>query len=194
MAKPIPMHEHAMENLRFIRDTMERARSFTAVPGWGGVAMGLTALAAAWIAARQPTVSGWFTVWLVEGLLALAIGVAAMARKARAEDQSLRSAAFRRFTLGLLPPVAAAAPLTWVLYFNGFPSIVPGMWLLLYGAGVVTGGTFSVRVVPIMGLCFMLWGVLALGFPLAWGNWFLAAGFGGIHIIFGLLIARKYGG
>ena len=71
---------------------------------------------------------------------------------------------------------------------------LPGCWLLLYGAAAATGGAFSVRIVPILGLCFMALGVVAFAVPAAWGHWFMAAGFGGLHIGFGLVIARKYGG
>lgn len=188
------LHGRAMDNLRFIRETMERATSFTAVPGWGGVAIGVTALAAAAIALRQDTAQAWLTTWLIEALLALAIGGWAMQRKARAGESTVLSGPGRKFALSLLPPLLAGAVLSIVLYRAQVFFALPGLWLLLYGTGVVTGGAFSVRIVPVMGLCFMALGVLALSAPAAYGNWFMAAGFGGLHIVFGIIIARRHGG
>ncbi len=192
--QPVSLHTHAMDNLRFIRETMERAGSFTAVPGWGGFAMGVSALAAAWIAARESSVDAWLITWLAEGVLAIALGALAMKRKADSAQVPMLSAPARRFVLSFAPPLLVGALLTVVLYRAGLPAAIPGTWLLLYGTGVVTGGAFSVRVVPVMGLCFMLMGAVALFCPLAWGTALLAAGFGGLHLIFGLIIAWKYGG
>ncbi|MBI3695609.1 MAG: hypothetical protein HY238_12320 [Acidobacteria bacterium] len=192
--EPVPIDSHAIDNLRYIRETMESAGSLTAVPGLGGIAMGLTALLAAPLAAGQPTVERWLAVWLAAALLAFAIGTMAMNRKARAAKVPLLFGPGRKFALSLVPPLAVAALLTAVLYRAGIPGLIPGMWLLLYGTGVVTGGAFSVRIVPVMGLCFMLEGAAALFCPASWGNWFMAAGFGGIHIVFGIIIARRYGG
>jgi hypothetical protein len=186
--------QHAIENLRFIRETIERSAAFTAVPGWGGVAMGLTAIAAAVVAARQPTDQRWLLVWLIEGGLAFAMGGWAARRKARAADLPVLNAAGRKFALSLLPPIAAGAVLTAAFDRADLIYMLPGLWLLAYGAGVLTAGAFSVRVVPVMGLCFMADGVAALFGPAAWGNWFLGAGFGGLHLLFGLIIARRYGG
>jgi hypothetical protein len=191
---PDPDTDRALEDLRFIRDTMERASSFTAVPGWGTVAIGLTALAATALAARQTTPEAWLATWLVEAAVAFAVGVAAMARKARAVKAPLFRGAGARFVLGFCPPVAAGAVLTAVLYSAGQFDALPGTWLLLYGAGVMTGGAFSVRAVPVMGLCFMLTGVAAFVAPAAWGDAFMAAGFGALNIIFGSIIAWKHGG
>lgn len=188
------VRQHAIENLRFIRETMERSAAFTAVPGWGGFAMGVTAVAASVLAARQVTPGGWLTVWLAEGTLAFAIGGCTAVWKARAADLPLLSGAGRKFALSLLPPVAAGALLTAALYHAGLMPVLPGLWLLTYGAGVLTAGAFSVRVVPVMGVCFMAAGAAALFCPAGWGNWFLAAGFGGLHILFGLIIAKGYGG
>lgn len=192
--EPLSLHAHAMDNLRFIRETMEDASSFTAVPGVGGIVVGLTALAAALVAANQATTERWLATWLVEGAVGLAIGLFAMVRKSRAAQMSLWSRPGRKFALGLAPPMLAAALLTIVLYRAELASQLPGTWLLLYGVGVVTGGAFSVRVVPAMGLCFMALGAAALFSPASWGNWFLAAGFGGLQIIFSIIIARRYGG
>jgi hypothetical protein len=194
MGQPVAMHEHAMDNLRYIRETMERAGAFTAVPGWGGVWMGVSALMAAWIASRQPSFDGWFITWMVEAAVALTIGAASMWRKAKSGKHSLASAPARKFALSFAPPLLAGGALTWVLYRNGSVDVLPGAWLLLYGAGVVTGGAFSVKVVPVMGICFMLWGAITLFVPPLWSNLFLALGFGGMHVIFGFLIARRYGG
>jgi hypothetical protein len=188
------LHARAMDNLSFIRSTMERATAFTAVPGWGGVAMGVTALAATILTYHSPSENHWLAVWLSASALALAIGGWAMVRKAQRAGTTVFSYSGRRFVLSYVPPLAVGALLTLVLVRAGLYSALPGTWLLLYGTGVVTGGAFSVRVVPIMGLCFMLLGVLALLAPPDWGDWLMALGFGGLHLIFGLIIARRYGG
>lgn len=192
--EPVALEVHAADNLRFIRETMERAGSFTAVPGWGGFAIGLTALAASFVAARQTRPNAWLATWLAEALVAVGIAAGATARKARAAKMPLLSGPGRKFALSFVPPLLVGALLTVVLFRAGYAAVLPGMWLLLYGTAVVTGGAFSVRVVPVMGLCFMLAGALALFSPASWGNWFMAAGFGALQIIFGLVIAKRYGG
>lgn len=194
MATPQPLHDRAIADLRFIRDTMERAGSFTAVPGRGMVAVGATAIAAAFLAARQPGPLPWIVVWLAEALVALAIGGGAMVRKARSGHTPLLSGPARRFGLAFLPPLVAGGLLTVALYFAGQVRFIPGSWLLLYGTGVTTGGALSVRVVPLLGLAFMALGAAALLGPASWGDPALAAGFGGLHVVFGVVIARRYGG
>jgi hypothetical protein len=193
-APPPALHLRAMDNLRFIRQTMEEAAYFTAVSGVGEIAVGLTALAAAWLAWRQPTALGWLSCWLGEALVAALITGGAVVWKARQARISLLSRPGRRFALGLLPPLGAGALLTYALFAAGAHALLPGLWLLLYGTAVVTGGAFSVRIVPVMGLGFMALGALALFAPAAWGNLFLAAGFGGLNLGFGVYIARRHGG
>jgi hypothetical protein len=190
----VGLHDHAIDNLRFIRETMERAGEFTAVPGWGGVVMGLSALASGWLASRQATVEGWLAVWFGEGMLAMAIGVLAIVRKAQRTNVNLLSAPGRKFALGFAPPLAAGAVVTAALYRGHFPGPIPAVWLMAYGAGVMTGGAFSARVIPVMGACFMAVGAAAAMAPAEWGNTFLIAGFGGLHVLFGAIIARRYGG
>lgn len=192
--KPIPIHEHAIDNLRFIRETMERASSFTAVPGWGGAAMGATAIVAALLGFLQSDERQWLAVWLIEALLAIGIGMYSMHRKAVAGGSSVLSAPARKFALGFAPPLFAGAVVTLALADAGHIKLLPGIWLLLYGAAVMTGGAFSVRVVPVMGMCFTGLGAVCLFSPAAWGNWFLLMGFGVLHLVFGVLIARRYGG
>lgn len=190
----VPLQDRAIENLRFIRDTMERAGAFTGVPGWGGVGMGGTALVAAWVAHQQPTVERWLLTWIAEGWLAFAIGGIAMVRKASAGDTPLTSRPGRRFVLAYTPPILVGGLLTVALYRAGLTSILPAAWLLLYGAAVMTGGALSVPIVPVMGACFIALGTLALFAPAAWGDPLMAAGFGLLHIGFGAWIARRYGG
>ena len=190
----VPLEARAADNLRFIRETMERAGSFTAVPGWGGAVIGLTAIAAAAIASHQSTAAGWILVWLAEAALAMVLAVLAVAQKARAAHVPLFSGPGRKFALGFAPPMIVGALLTAALYRDGDLRLLPAMWLLLYGTAVVGGGSFSVRVVPMMGVCFIALGTAALLSPASWGNAYMIAGFGGLQIVFGLVIARKYGG
>ena len=194
-----PQHFHrslpgAAEDLRFIRQTMERSVEFTAVSGWGQIVLGLTALAAAYLAARQPNAFAWLRVWLAEAILAVTIALLFMAWEATRRGLPLFTGPGRKVALGLLPPLASGAVLTFLLVRAGMQSALPATWLLLYGAGIVTGGAFSVPLVPVMGICFMAMGALAVMAPAVWGNGFLAAGFGGLHILFGALIARRHGG
>jgi len=182
------------DDLRFIRDTMERSASFTAVPGWGQVILGLTALAAASLAARQPNPSAWLKIWLAEAFLATVVAFLSTLRKANRRGLPVFTGPGRKVALGLFPPLIAGALLTFSLQRAGLASTLAPVWLLLYGAGIITGGAYSVSIVPVMGLCFMATGALAVVAPAAWANWFLAAGFGGLHIIFGFLIARRHGG
>ncbi|MEO1480226.1 MAG: hypothetical protein AAFV01_16790 [Bacteroidota bacterium] len=207
-----PPHEAASAQLRFIRDAMERSARFTAVPGWGGVAMGVTALGAAWLAAQQPTPSEWLRVWAGEAVVGVILGLVFLIRKAQASGLDVRVGQGRKFLLGLAPALLAGVALTLAVYgFDVGPTkeyfvrqgaveataslrLLPGLWLLCYGVGVISAGMFSVRLVPTMGLGFLGLGLLALLSPAAWGTAYLAAGFGGLHVIFGILIARKHGG
>jgi len=191
---PPALHDRAMDNLRYIRETMERASAFTAVPGWGQVAIGVTALATTVLASRQPTPRAWLGAWVAEAIISLLIAGWLMDRKARALGSPLLSGPGRKVAFSLSPPMVVGALLTVVLFRSGLTKAIPGMWLLLYGTGVVTGGMFSVSIVPVMGICFMVLGAVGLFTPTAWGDWLMAAGFGGLHIIFGTIIARKYGG
>lgn len=192
--EPVGLHTQAMDNLRFIRLAMENAGSFTAVPGVGGMLMGATALFAAFAAHLSRSPRAWVGIWSGEALLALVIGLAFSYRKAMRDGSPLLSRPFRRFVLAMMPAVFVGALLTFVLYRGGVLDMMPAVWLLLYGVGVTSGGAFSVRVVPLMGMCFLAIGTIAALAPAAWADAIMAAGFGGLHIIFGFVIARKFGG
>jgi hypothetical protein len=194
LPEPVQLHEYAMDNLRYIRRTLERAGEFTAVPGIGGMLMGSTALVAAWIAGPRTEAARWLLVWLAEAVVALLIGIGAAALKSKRVRIPLLSGPGRKFVAGFAPAMVTGGVLTLVLFRQGVPGVLPGIWLLLYGTGVVSGGAASVRVVPAMGAFFMLAGAVALFLPATSGDLLLAAGFGGLHIVFGTIIAVKYGG
>src|ERR1044072_7624788 len=178
--EPVPaLHDRAIDNLRYIRETMERATPFTGISGRGEMGIGATALVASVIAAKQPNFRSW-------GFISLLLPGWSMDRKAGATHTSLFSGCGRKAVFSLAPPVIAGGLLTVVLAQAGIPHAIPGVWLLLYGTGVIPGGMFSVRAVPAMGLCFMLLGAIALFSYPTWTNWFMAAGFGGLHVLFGL--------
>lgn len=191
---PLPLHGQAIDDLRYIRRTMERAGAFTAISGWGLVGTGVTALVAAVVAGLQPNAEAWLGTWLAESLLALAVSLWASHRKARIALVPMMNGPGRMFALSFAVPVAVGALLTLAFMHGPAAGRLAAIWLLLYGAGIVTGGAFSVRILPTMGIAFVLLGAAALFSPVGWGNGYLAAGFGGLHILFGILIARRHGG
>lgn len=174
---------------------MERAGSFTSIPGWGGVAIGATAVAAAFVAQRRVVEPRrWLAVWLAEAGVAAVIAAVTMAIKWRRSETPFMSGAARRFFVSYLAPLIAGAVLTFTLAQRGSFDPLPALWLLLYGASFVSSGAFSIRVIPLMGVCFMLLGGFAALVRLPVGNLVLGTGFGGLHIAFGFVIARRYGG
>ncbi len=192
--QPVSLGDRAIDNLAFIRETMERSTSFTAVPGYGGMLMGVTALVAAYIAAQQIYLRDWLMTWLVEAGLAFAIGLLAMWQKSRIVDSSLFSTPARKFALSFVPPLICGIAITLGLWRYEHYEIMAPVWMLCYGAAVICGGAFSVRIIPVMGWFFLALGAAAFALPSAFGNYLMAASFGALHIVFGSIIARRYGG
>jgi hypothetical protein len=193
---PLPIREHALDNIRYIRDAMERAGSFTSIPGWGGVGVGVTAIVAA-IVAQQflgRSLRMWLATWLAEAVVAAIIGFGTMIIKARRSEEPFMSGAAKRFFISYFAPLVAGAVVTFALVRVESYAAIPTTWLLLYGTAFVSSGAFSLRVIPTMGITFMLLGVLSAFLPLGFSNILLGVGFGGLHIIFGFIIARSYGG
>lgn len=193
-SEPPSLHGRAMDNLAFIRETMERSSSFTAIPGYGGAMMGATAIGAAIIAHNQPSIRAWLITWLVEAFLAFFIGMFAMWQKAKNSGDSLSSAPSRKFAYGFAPPIIAGIILTSLLYFRGMFAFMPTVWLTLYGTAVVTGGAYSVKIVPAVGWIFVGLGLISVFVDTSYGNLLMGIGFGVLHIVFGLVVARRYGG
>jgi hypothetical protein len=194
LPEPEEIRARADEHLSVIRSVMERAGAFTAVPGWGGALMGCVALAAAMVAHRAPRDGRWVSIWVGAAALAFAIGVAAIVRKSRRSGMPLFGGVSRRFYLGLGAPLAVGVLLTGALTARGAVDLLPGVWLLLYGAAILSAGVASVPLVPTLGYCFMAVGACALFLPAAWGDGFMAFGFGVLQIVFGVAIGRRHGG
>ena len=192
--EPVALHDRAMDNLRFIRETMERSASFTAVSGWAGVAMGAIALLAAGVARGQSAPERWAATWLGAAGISFLVTIAGMAIKARAAGMPLVSGPGRKFASSFAPPILVGGILTISLYAHGQAVLLPTTWLLLYGTAVVTGGAHSVRIIPLTGIAFIFLGATAVFAPPAWGDAFMAAGFGGLHLVSGFLIVRRHGG
>jgi hypothetical protein len=191
----VPPHQaRAADHLQYIRDTMERAGSFTAVSGWGQALVGTIGLAAAALAMRVVEPALWLTIWLGVAVAGATIAAVAISRKANRLGIPMFSRPARRFALAFATPLAAGAVLTAVFYRDGLIQHLPGMWLLLFGTAVVSGGAMSVRLVPTMGFCFMAVAIAAVLVPAAWGDLLMGVGFGGLNIVFGVLIAVKHGG
>jgi hypothetical protein len=191
---PLSVGGHAEDTLRYIRRSMERGATFTAVPGAGGAVMGALGAAASVVGSMQTTPDRWLAVWLGTAAVAAVVGVWSMARKAARAGVSLGGSSARHFAVGLAAPFAAGAGITYALWSTRGYAVMPVVWLLVYGAGVLTGGTYSVAAVRVMGGCFMVFGLAAALTPPDWGNIWLGLGFGGLQIGFGLYIARHHGG
>ncbi|HVE58000.1 MAG TPA: hypothetical protein VNB22_14295 [Pyrinomonadaceae bacterium] len=192
--QPVNIGDRALDNLKFIRETMERSTVFTSVPGYGGILMGATAIVAAYIAHSQASIRDWLTVWLTEAVLAFFIGLLAMWQKTKISKTSMFSTPARKLVMNSLPPALCGVFITLGLWrFGHFEVMIP-VWILCYGAAVVCGGAFSVKTVPLMGWCFIALGAIAFFLPANTGQLMMGLSFGVLHIVFGSIIGRKFGG
>lgn len=192
--EPVNIGDRAIDNVKFIREMMERSASFTAVPGYGGILMGVTAVAAAYIANTQVYLRDSLLTWLIEAFLAFAIGFLAMWQKSKIAGQSLFSTPARKFAYGFIPPLVVGVVIVLGLWRYEYYYVMAPVCMLCYGAAVACGGAFSARVVPVMGWCFIALGTVAFILPSSYAQIMMGASFGLLHIIFGAIIARKYGG
>ncbi len=189
----INLIERAEDNLRFIRSTIESASVFTGLSGRGFVLTGISAVFASWLATRQADPERWFMVWMGELALATIVACSFTWFKTRQRGQSSQRITLRKLVAAFLPAMLVGGLMSLVLYREQLIELLPGIWLSLYGAAVITAGAWSVRLLPVMGAMFMLLGAAALLTPFS-ADWLMAIGFGGLHIAFGALIWRRYGG
>jgi hypothetical protein len=190
----VSIGDRAAADLRFIRGAMERSGSFTAVPGRGGMVMGAVGIATGIGARFLESGDARVSLWIASAAVAITIGAFALRRKAAREGVALLAGPGRRFLLCLCPALVAGAFLTAALARAGQLELLPGAWLLCYGAGVVAAGALSPPIIPVTGAAFLVLGAAALIAPPAWGDLFMTAGFGLVHLVSGFLVARHHGG
>jgi hypothetical protein len=188
------LHDRAIDNLRYIREAMERAEPVTVISGWGIVAAGGVAMVATAATLRTPLTTRWVATWVAAAVVAFGVSLGATLRKASRAETPFLTSATQRLALAFAPAMFIAAVLTGTLLRHGFGALLTPLWLLSYGAALTAAGMFSVRVIPVMGACFVLLGTIAALLPSGFETWLMAAGFGGLHVTFGVHIARRYGG
>jgi hypothetical protein len=192
--EPTRIDSGAVENLRYIRSTIEAAHTFTTIPGKGCIAMGATALVAVATESIPSLAPYWLAIWVAAAVVASGSALWFMEQKARAQGLSLRRAVAKRFFMTLAPAFIAGAILTVALAGRVERELVTGMWLLLYGTGLAACGLFSISAVFTAGMAFMALGTAALWLPPGSAHIVLALGFGGIHVALGTTIVRHHGG
>jgi len=173
---------------------MERAEPVTVISGWGIAAAGGVGFVATAATLQTPLTTRWVATWVAAAVVAFAVSLGATLRKATRSGTPFLTGATQRLALAFAPAMFIAAVLTGMLLRQGLGQFLTPLWLLSYGAAVIAAGMFSVRVIPVMGACFVLLGTIAAIVPSGFETWLMAAGFGGVHAVCGVLIARRCGG
>ena len=193
MHSPIPIESRALGTLTYIRASIESSGSM-AVPGMAGIVMGGIGIIATIVASVPQGAPHWLGIWLVAAAIAFALGGAMMAREAAQSGHARYLGPVRKFLLCLCPALLTGAALTFVLWRAGTTGLIPGVWLLLYGCAVLSASTVTIartmRLICIMGVLFMLLGLLAFAAPPGTHTLILGMGFGALHTIFGMLIGQ----
>ena len=192
-AKVVNLDMHAIATLRYIRASMDGAGS-VAIPGSAGNAMGGIGLTAAALSSMPDLAAYWLLIWLIAAPLAVLVGGVLLAKSRSITTFVAIGTPGRKLALGLMPSIFAGAVLTAVLWNAGLVEAIPGTWLLLYGCALVSASVSTIASVAWMGGCFVGLGIVALVGPAVLHVPLLALGFGGLHIVFGILIARGVNG
>jgi hypothetical protein len=168
------------------------AAGTVAVPGSAGITMGFIGLLATALASTTALRPYWLSIWLAAAIVASCSGAFLMARQASLQRFTLYGAPVRKLVLCLLPGLLAGAVLTVVHWQAGNLHAIPGTWLLLYGCALISTSAPTARIVGVLGALFVVLGILAffLKNPLL-QTLALGTGFGGLHLVFGILIGVR---
>lgn len=186
----VHLDSHAAATLRYIRRSMEGA-VLLAVPGSAGLILGTIALLATALCLAPELHKFWVAIWLSAALLGAVLGSTLIVRESSLRDLRLHGTPLLKFALCLSPSLGAGLVMTAVHWFGGNLHAIPGTWLLLYGCALLAASAATTTIIAALGMLFVLFGLAALLLPDEWQLLMLGAGFGGLHIIFGLLIGRS---
>jgi hypothetical protein len=190
---PAAIESRALGTLAYIRASIESSSSMD-VPGMAGIVMGIIGLLAAGAASLPHWAPHWLAIWLAAAAIAFLLGGALVARQIARRGRTRYLGPARKFLLCLCPSLFAGAILTVVFEIGGIGSVIPGMWLLLYGCAVLSASTVTTpdiaRLIVIMGAMFVALGSLTFALPAAAHTLMLGLGFGALHVTFGILIGR----
>jgi hypothetical protein len=185
----VHLDSHALATLRYIRASMEGAASFV-VPGSAGIALGFIGIVAAGLSLAPALHEHWFEIWLIASITAAAAGSVLLLRESSLRGLQLLGTPIRRFALCLLPSLTAGIVLTAVHWSSRNMHAIPGTWLLLYGCALISASTVTTRTIGLLGALFAALGLMAFILPDSLQMPMLGAGFGGLHIVFGIIIGR----
>jgi hypothetical protein len=186
----VALDTHALGTLQYIRASIDAA-GLLAVPGSAGIAMGAVGVLAAILVSLKSLAAHWLEIWLLAGLVASAFGTVLMAHQVISRGTALYRGPLRRFLMCLCPPLLVGAVLTWQLWLHAQTTLIPGVWLLMYGCAVMAASTLTRRALAVMGGLLAVLGIIALQSPPSYQNTVLGIGFGGLHLLFGILIGGR---
>lgn len=186
----VALDTHALGTLQYIRASIDAA-GLLAVPGSAGIAMGAVGILAALLVSLKALAAHWLEIWLIAGLVAIAFGTILMAHQVISRGTTLYRGPLRRFLMCLCPPLLVGALLTWQLWQHAETGLIPGVWLLMYGCAVMAASTLTRRALAVMGALLAVLGIIALQAPVGYQNAVLGVGFGGLHLLFGMMIGGR---
>jgi hypothetical protein len=187
--KTVALDTHAAATLQYIRSTMDAAVSLS-IPGSAGIAMGTVGVVAAAMSSAPALHGYWLPIWLSAAVIAATLSGLRMARQSSLQGFTLFGAPVRKLLLCLFPGLFAGAVMTGVLWESANSHAIPGSWLLLYGCALVSASATTTRMIGILGGLFVVLGLVGFALPDQWQMAALGAGFGGLHLLFGVLIGR----
>jgi hypothetical protein len=198
-----------LDDLKDIKDIMNRSSRFLSLSGLSGVFAGVFALGGAYLAYgtvyksqdylgyRQAdmsteTLTTLLLIALATVALAVGVGILLTTREARKSNQKLWDAQTKRLMINLLIPLVTGGILCLMLLLTGYIGFVAPLTLIFYGLALVNASKYTLTEVRSLGLLEIGLGLLAVHF-IGYGLIFWAAGFGVLHIIYGIVMHIRYG-